>query len=935
MAVPRQLLRVTMILTIFLVRHAGAQGPFFPMPLHPRSPALPPTPGGTLCVPRERDALLEFKAGLTDPINFLSSWRGVECCQWTGIICSNRTGHVVMLKINSGWPLDSSMHRVGGEIRSSLLTLRHLKQFDLSGNNFGGQPIPELIGALGCGRLTHLDLSGSNFGGRIPPHLGNLSNLVSLQLNYMADGTYSPDLAWVSCLQKLQVLGMSEVDLSAATNWLHAINMLPRLTDLDLSYCALQNSMSPPAHSNLTSLENLNLISNSFNTSLGAKNLLWDMPGLQNLFLTSCGIDGPIPDAVGNLTSIRILYLGSNKFTGMVPLSFRKLQNLTELVLDTNFIIMDMAELMHRLGHLSSLATINLDNNELYGDVPVSIRELINLNQLSLAHNNLHGTITEDHFTYLTALQTLDISDNSLTMKVDSTWKAPFNLSYAGFRSCIIGPKFPSWLNQPTIYYLDVSNTSIHDSIPLWIVNPSSEYLDLSRNRLVGMLPDLLSPLQILDVSFNEIVGPIPTLPDGLLYLDLSGNNLSGALPSVIGAPMLEVLLLFNNSFSGTIPCSMLQSQQLKFLDLSRNLLDGRLSRCSRGFDTSTITLLKLNNNHISGAFPLFLQKCKELKLLDLAYNKFFGSLPTWIESKLPQLALLNLRSNMFSGGIPGQLTRMRGLQFLDIACNNISGNIPRSLGNLKAMTFTSNNSGGLFDLVNYIVVGGVSKAMSTDAYTVEVGIKGQVLEYTKGIAYMVNLDFSGNRFTGQIPKEIGMLVALKNLNLSWNSLTGIIPQSMGALQALESFDLSHNGLSGEIPTSISSLTSLTRLNLSYNDLTGNIPSGNQLRTLEDQESIYIGNPGLCGPPVPRNCSRTDIISYAPRVHNEGMSDVVSLYLSMCIGFVVGLWIVFCGFLFKRKWRIGWFSFTDHMYDRAYMHVAVGWASLARNIHQG
>lgn len=325
---------------------------------------------------------------------------------------------------------------------------------DLSRNNFGGQPIPELIGSLGRGRLTHLDLSDSHFGGRIPPHLGNLSNLVSLQLNYMAHGSYSPDLTWVSCLQKLQVLNMSGVDLIAVVNWLHAINMLPRLTDLDLSYCALQNSMSPPAHSNLTSLESLSLISNSFNTSLGAKNLLWGLPSLQNLYLTDCGIDGPIPDAVGNSTSLQSLYLGSNKFTGMVPLSFQKLQNLTELVLETNFIIMDVAELLHRLGNFSSLAKINLDNNDLYGEVPVSIRELINLDELSLAHNNLHGTITEDRLTYLSTLQTLDISGNSLTVKVDSTWITPFNLSYSGFGSCILGPKFPSWLNQPTITYL-------------------------------------------------------------------------------------------------------------------------------------------------------------------------------------------------------------------------------------------------------------------------------------------------------------------------------------------------------------------------------------------------------------------------------------------------------------------------------------------------
>ncbi|KAF7087531.1 hypothetical protein CFC21_090713 [Triticum aestivum] len=396
---------------------------------------------------------------------------------------------------------------------------------------------------------------------------------------------------------------------------------------------------------------------------------------------------------------------------------------------------------------------------------------------------------------------------------------------------------------------------------------------------------------------------------------------------------MLEVLLLFNNSFSGSIPCSVLQSQRLVFLDLSKNLLNGILPNCPRGFKNSNINLLNLNSNNLSGAFPLFLQKCRYLKFLNLAYNKFSGSLPTWIESKLPQLALLSLRANVFSGGIPDQLTRMKELQYLDIACNNFSGNIPRSLGNLVAMTSTFNYSGGLFDLVDYGF--GLVDSIYAHLDSFFVNVKGQKLDYTKGIAYMVNIDFSCNSLTGQIPQEIGRLIALKNLNFSWNSLTDIIPQSIGELRALESFDLSHNELSGEIPTSLSALTSLSRLNLSYNDLTGTIPYGNQLRTLDDQASIYIGNPSLCGPPLPRNCSRTDILPYAPQEHDEGMSDVVLLYLSMCIGFVVGLWVVFCGFLLKRKWRVGWFLFTDHVYDRAYVQVAVGWASLARKIRQG
>jgi hypothetical protein len=248
-------------------------------------------------------------------------------------------------------------------------------------------------------------------------------------------------------------------------------------------------------------------------------------------------------------------------------------------------------------------------------------------------------------------------------------------------------------------------------------------------------------------------------------------------------------------------------------------------------------------------------------------------------------------------------------------------------------MTLAPNDSDALFNLFSIM---SITYDFFSDYYTdsLLVDTKGQQLEYTSGIAYMVNIDLSCNGLTGQIPSEIGMLVALKNLNLSWNSVSGIMPQSIGEIRELESFDLSHNELSGEIPASLSALTSLSRLNLSYNNLTGTIPSGNQLRTLDDQASIYIGNPGLCGPPLTRSCSGTNKTILVPKEH-ESMSDMVSFYLSTCLGFVVGLWIVFCSLLFKRKWRIACFSFSDHIYDRVYVEVHVGWASLARKFRQG
>lgn len=192
----------------------------------------------------------------------------------------------------------------------------------------------------------------------------------------------------------------------------------------------------------------------------------------------------------------------------------------------------------------------------------------------------------------------------------------------------------------------------------------------------------------------------------------------------------------------------------------------------------------------------------------------------------------------------------------------------------------------------------------------------------------MVNLDLSCNNLIGEIPEEIFTLVALKSLNLSWNAFSGKIPEKIGALVQVESLDLSHNELSGEIPSSLSALTSLSRLNLSYNRLTGEVPSGNQLQTLEDPAYIYIGNPGLCGPSLLRKCSQAKTIP-APREHHDDSRDV-SFFLSIGCGYVMGLWSIFCTFLFKRKWRVNWFTLCDSLYDWVYVQVAVTWASWTR-----
>lgn len=206
------------------------------------------------------------------------------------------------------------------------------------------------------------------------------------------------------------------------------------------------------------------------------------------------------------------------------------------------------------------------------------------------------------------------------------------------------------------------------------------------------------------------------------------------------------------------------------------------------------------------------------------------------------------------------------------------------------------------------------------------VNIKGQELKYGHGIRIMVSIDLSCNRFTGRIPKDISSLDALINLNLSMNELSGDIPGKIGAMQSLESLDLTSNKLSGEIPSSLSNLTYLIYLNLSYNSLSGRIPSGHQLDTLnvDNPSSMYIGNSGLCGPPLEKKCQRND-------TSTKGSSQAGELnyyWFGFIVGLIMGMWAVFCAMLFKRAWMIAYFRLLDTMYNRIYVFAVCNWARL-------
>jgi uncharacterized repeat protein (TIGR01451 family) len=167
------------------------------------------------------------------------------------------------------------------------------------------------------------------------------------------------------------------------------------------------------------------------------------------------------------------------------------------------------------------------------------------------SYRSLNGTLPD--LSALTALQSLDLSDNQLTGNI------------------------PDLSALTALRYLYLSNNQLTGTIPDLSALTALRYLYLSDNQLTGTIPDLsaLTALQVLNFSNNQLTGTIPDLSalTVLQSLYLYNNQLTGTIPDLSALTALRYLSLSNNQLSGEIPVSLASLSNLYSLNVGYNQL--------------------------------------------------------------------------------------------------------------------------------------------------------------------------------------------------------------------------------------------------------------------------------------------------------------------------------------------------------------------------
>ncbi|PIA42275.1 hypothetical protein AQUCO_02000022v1 [Aquilegia coerulea] len=495
---------------------------------------------------------------------------------------------------------------------------------------------------------------------------------------------------------------------------------------------------------------------------------------------------------------------------------------------------------------------IQLSLSNIHGDVQYVNAALFlpfdKLQHLDLSNNSISELQGLDRLSRLTKLHFLKLEKNYFNNSILPSLGALISLNTLDLgRNMLDGSlsQLPQvWSNMSKLKILYLGENNFSGGIPPSLLTLSSlEALSLDHNNLTGSISGLceLKNLRDLDLSENKFEGIIPPCISNLTslrLLDFSENQLYGKIPTSLISNLnsLEFISLGGNQFDGGLPfTSPLSDHKLQLKLLS-------IPNCN--LNLSTTDLLKFFHNQ------------HDLRYLDLSHNNLHGRFPNWLVENNTRLETLLLRNSSLTGSIQlslvvsllldldasdnhhivGKLQPDIGvvlskLVFLNLSKNSIEGTLPTSLGNMKdlvVLDFSSNKfSGEIPD--NWALNLKQLKGLILSNNNLHGGISSSLFNLT----FLDTLRLSDNQFTGNIPNHNVGSFGLCIFDLSQNQLSGEIPSWIGMLPNLRTLILGNNSFHGLIPLEFCYLLNLEFLDLSYNHLSGSIPSYLRLPALK------------------------------------------------------------------------------------------------------
>ncbi|WCJ41934.1 Receptor kinase-like protein Xa21 [Euphorbia peplus] len=302
----------------------------------------------------------------------------------------------VLTQIN----LDSNMF--SGSIPDALGNLRNLQGLSLWNNSLSCQSLSTLFSSLSnCINLTTLELGDNPLNTNLPISIGNLSS--SLEKFYIAgNGLTGTIPKEIGNLNNLISLNLENNNLQGFIP--KTIDKLRKLQGISINSNRIQGKIP----SELCALQSLSLI------DFGENELL-----------------GKVPSCLGNLKSVRYLYLDYNKLSSIIPSTLWGLKDILELNMSSNSFVGDLPV---DIGNLKAVTSLDLSRNQLLGSIPITFGGLQSLAYLYLSNNKLEGSIPESLGDAI-SLKFMDLSVNNLSGQIPKSleklkYLMDFNLSF-------------------------------------------------------------------------------------------------------------------------------------------------------------------------------------------------------------------------------------------------------------------------------------------------------------------------------------------------------------------------------------------------------------------------------------------------------------------------------------------------------------------------